>query len=175
MNGKTIGYCLGVSLVLGFCVFLASTQILGIPWWWVSRGLFPLETMPLESTFVVTFDPKAPSEIGDSVLVKVVNASSKLPVEGVTVSLRKNGDNIHDYYTNASGEAVVEYVGDVTIIEISKTDFKTVLEAIPRSPAIWVRDQYGALLIGVTSAVIGSVTTYMLQTKQKTRGKTKRR
>ena len=168
MDKKIIGYTLAIFVIVGLIVFMASTQVLGIPLWWVTRNFVPLSIVPLESTFDITVNPEAPTTIGDSVLVTVLNASDKMPVEGGKVSIRKNGDHIHDYYTNASGQALVEYVGEVTIIKVGKTDFETVLEAIPHAPARWVGDQNTAMAIGIGSAVAGSVTSYMLQTKRKT-------
>lgn len=167
MNRKIIGYSLAVFFVVGFFVFMASTQVLGIPLWWVLRGV-PLSTVPLESRFNITINPEAPTNIGDSVLVTVLNASDQMSVEGAKVSLRKNGDHIHDYYTNASGQVLVEYVGEVTIIEVSKTDFKTVIEAIPHAPAKWVGDQNNSIVGAIVSGVVGSVTMYILQSKRKT-------
>lgn len=166
MNRKIIGYSLAVFFVVGFFVFMASTQVLGIPLWWVLRGV-PLSTVPLESRFNITINPETPTNIGDSVLVTVLNASDQMPVEGAKVSLRKDGDHIFDYYTNVSGQVLVEYVGEITIIEVSKTDFKTVLEAIPHAPARWVRDQYTSMVVGIISGVATSVTTYLLQNKRK--------
>lgn len=166
MKRKIIGYIVAVFIIVGFLAFVASTQVLGIPLWWVLRGV-PLSIVQPESRFNVTISPETPMNIGDSVLVTVLNASDQMPVEGAKVSSRKNGDHIHDYYTNASGQALVEYVGEVTIIEVSKTDFKTVLEAIPHAPAKWVRDQYTSIVAGIIGGVVTSVTTYMLQSKRK--------
>jgi len=147
--------------------FVAFTQVLGIPLWWVFRNIALLSTVQPESRFDMTINPEAPTNIGDSVLITVLNASDQMPVEGAKVSLKKDGDYIFDYYTNASGQVLVEYVGEITVIEVSKTDFKTVLEAIPHAPAKWVRDQSTSMVIGIVSAVAGSVTTYILQNKRK--------
>lgn len=167
MDKKILGYTVAVFIIVGFLVFVASTQVLGIPLWWVFRNLVPLSTVQPESRFDITINPEAPTNIGDSILITVLNASDQMPVEGAKVSLRKDGDHIHDYYTNVSGQVRVEYVGEVTVIEVSKTDFKTSLEAIPHAPARWVRDQTTSMIIGVISAVAGSVTTYILQNKRK--------
>lgn len=167
MDKRIIGYTLAIFVIVGFLVFVASTQVWGIPLWWVFRNLVPLSGVQLESRFDITINPEAPMNIGDSVLVTVLNASDQMPVEGAKVSLRKDGDHILDYYTNASGQVRVEYVGEVTVIEVSKTDFKTGLEAIPHAPAKWVRDQNTSMVIGIVSAVVGSVTTYILQSKRK--------
>lgn len=167
MDKRIIGYTLTILVIVGFLVFVASTQVFGIPLWWVFRNLVPLSSVQLESRFDITINPEAPMNIGDSVLVTVLNASDQMPVEGAKVSLRKDGEHIFDYYTNASGQSLAEYVGEVTIIEVSKTDFETVLEAIPHAPANWVRDQYTSIVAGIIGGVVTSVTTYMLQSKRK--------
>jgi len=166
MRKKVLGYIIAVFVIVGFVAFIASTQALGIPLWWIFRN-FALSTVPLESRFDVTINPEAPINIGDDILVTVLNASDRMPVEGAKVSLQKDGGHIYDYYTNASGKVIMEYVGEVTIIEVSKTYFKTVVEAIPHAPDRWVRDQYISMGIGIVSAAIGSVTTYVLQSKRK--------
>jgi hypothetical protein len=167
MRKKVLGYIIAIFVIIGFLAFIASTQVLGVPLWWIFRNSVPFSVTPLESRFDVTINPEAPINIGDDVLVTVLNASDKMPVEEAKVSLQKDGEHIYDYYTNASGKVIVEYVGEVTIIEVSKTDFKTVLEAIPHAPDKWVRDQYTSMGIGIISAVIGSLTTYVLQSKRK--------
>ena len=142
INKKTLGYAIAAFLIIWFVLYIVSTQILGIPLWWISRRMVPFSLLPEPiSRFNVTITPVAPTTIGEKVLVIVLNASDQAPVEGAMISLGKNGDHIHDYYTNANGQAEVEYVGEVTIIQVNKTDFKTVLEAIPEAPAKWVRDQ----------------------------------
>jgi len=122
MNKKTLAYPLFSLVVVGFLVFIASTQILGLPLWWVFRNLVPLSGIPSpESEFDVTVNPEAPMNIGDGVMVTVRNASDKMPVENAKISVNKNGDHIHDYYTNSSGQTLIEYVGEVTVIKVSKT------------------------------------------------------
>lgn len=170
MQRKTIGTFLLIFLSVSFVIFVITTLILGIPLWWVFR-LFPLSSTSLEFKFDVAINPEAPTSIGESVLVTILNASNQIPVEGAKVSLRKDGTHIFDYYTDANGQVLVEYVGEVTIIEISKTDFETVLEAIPHAPAKWVRDQYTSIVAGIISGVVASVATYMLQNKRKSQDK----
>lgn len=168
MNKKTLIFPFFTSIGIWFLVFIASTQILGIPLWWVGRNLVPLSGIPYpESKFDVTINPEAPMTIGDSVMVIVRNASDKMPVENAKISVNKDGDHIHDYYSNSSGQARITYVGEVTVIKVSKTDFKTLVEAIPHSPAKWVRDEYWSMGIGIISGIVGSVSTYMLQKRRK--------
>ncbi|MCK4222871.1 hypothetical protein KAX01_01115, partial [Candidatus Bathyarchaeota archaeon] len=104
MNKDLLKYVVGPFIIVWLLAFIVSTQILGIPLWWVTRGIVPLSGVQLYSRFEVSITPEAPRNIGDNVLVTVLNVSDKMPVEGAKVSLGKNGDHIHDYYTNASGQ-----------------------------------------------------------------------
>jgi hypothetical protein len=167
MERKMLGYLVIVFVVVGFITFVISTQISGVPLWWVFRGLVPLSVVETESRFKLIVSPETPMEAGDDVLVTVRNASDQMPVEGAKVSLLKNGDHIHDYYTNASGQVIVEYVGEVTIIEISKTGFKTMLEAIPQSPIKWVIDHYISIGIGAISGFASAITTHIFRSRKK--------
>ncbi len=157
---------IGVFLGLWFIIFIVTTQIFGIPLWWVFRGVVPLSGVPMESEFNILISPDAPKNIGDSVLVIVFNASDQMPVEGAKVSLRKDGTHIFDYYTNIDGQTTIEYVGEVTIIEVSKSDFKSSLEAIPDSPEPWVSGMLIAMLVAIVGGVAVSLTTYMLPIKR---------
>jgi len=129
-------------------------------------NLVPLSIVQPESRFEILINT-TPTNVGDEVLVTVLNATNHMPVQGAEVSLRKDGAYIYDYYTNASGQVLVEYVGEVTIIEVSKTGFKTALEAISPNPPKWVRDLNISTVGGVISAVVRSVTMYTLQERRK--------
>lgn len=153
-------------IVCFLLAFIISMQILGVPLWWVFRNLKPLSVVQLESRFEVLIN-KTPTNIGDKVLVTVLNATSHMPVQGAKVSLRKDGVYIYDYYTNASGQVLVEYLGEVTIIEVNKTGFETALEAIPPNPPKWVRNSIISIVTGIISAVVGSVMMYTLQERRK--------
>ena len=173
MKRKTITL-IAVFFGLWLLVFVLITQVLGVPLWWIIRNIYPLETVPIESRFNILISPEAPNYVGDSVIVTVLNASDQMPVEGAKVSTRKDGTFIFDYYTNIEGQTTIEYVGEVTIIEISKSDFKTAIEAIPHAPAKWVRDQNIAMLVGAVGGVVGSLTTYMLSNIRKANSEKKK-
>ena len=157
---------IGIFVGLWFIVFIVATQILGIPLWLVFRGVTTLSMVPTESKFNILITPEVPNKIGDSLLVTVLNVSDQMPVEGAKVSLRKDGTRIFDYYTNINGQTTIEYVGEVTIIEVSKSDFKSSLEAIPDSPEPWVSGMLIAMLVAIVGGVAVSLTTYMLPIKR---------
>ena len=165
-NKKNLVYTAATFFIVCFLAFIISTQILGVPLWWVLRKLALFSIFQPESRFEIIINT-TPTDIGDEVLVTVLNATNHMPVQGAKVSLRKDGIYIHDYYTNASGQVLVEYLGEVTIIEVSKTGFKTKVEAIPPNPPKWVRNLIISVVTGVVSAVVGSVTMYRLQERRK--------
>ena len=167
MKQKTIKL-IGVFLGLWIIVFIVTTQIFGIPLWWVFRGLTTMSIAPIETEFNILITPEAPTNIGDSVLVTILNASDQMPVEGAKLSLRKDGTHLFDYYTNIDGQTTIEYVGEVTIIAVSKSDFKTSIEAIPDAPEPWVRNMFISMLVSIVINVVGGLTVYMLTIKRDT-------
>ncbi len=155
-----------VFLTLLILIFVITTQLLGVPFWWIFSGLKTLSIdPPPESEFSISFTPKTPETIGDEVLVTVCNSSDKIPVKNAKVLLQKDGAHIFDYYTDIDGQTIVEYVGDVSIIQVSKSNFTTVLQAIPNAPEKWVNSSIISLLIAVVGAIVGSLTTYLLENK----------
>ncbi len=170
LNKKTLEVTFSTLIVVVF-VFLVSTQIFGIPLWWVFRGMVPLSIIQFESKFDVTINPEAPMNIGDKVTVTVRNASNNAPVANAKVSVKKDGTYIFDYYTDSNGQTDIEYVGEVTVIEVSKQGFKTLMEAIPHAPDKWVREQNYSIASGVIGGISGSVMTYLLPQKRKKRGR----
>jgi len=154
--------------LLGVCliIFILSTQILGVPLWWVFRGIVRLSIIRIEDEFKLTVSPESAS-VGDSVLVTVRNATDNSLVENAKISLYKNGDHIYDYYTDSRGQVEVEYVGEVTIIEVSKTGFKTEMQAIPESPTSWMNRELWSFISAVISGSVVAVFTHILQRRRK--------
>lgn len=68
--------------------------------------------------------------------------------------LIKDGTNIFEYFTDSNGKAEIEYLDEVTIIEISKIGYSTDIEAIPHAPSEWVRGTYISLIIGIITGCL---------------------
>jgi hypothetical protein len=165
MDKKPVGISILSLVLVSFLVFIVVTQILGIPFWWLFRGIFPSSIIPLNSKFDVSVKPEAPINIGDSLVVTVKNVTDQMPVENAQVSVKKDGDLIANYYTDSKGQTTAEYVGEVTIIEVSKDGFDSDIQAIPHAPDKWVRDQYWSIISGIITGVVVSFITYRFQNK----------
>ena len=162
MDKRRIEISITSFVLVFFLVFIVMTQILGIPFWWLFKGIFPLSGLALNSKFDVTVNPEAPVNIGDNVLVTVKNVTDQNPVENAQVSVKRDADVIKSYYTDNNGQATVEYVGEVTIIEISKDGFDSDIQALPHAPDKWVRDRYWSILSGIISCIIADVTVFFI-------------
>ncbi len=168
-NTKILSILFSSFIIVGFTAFLISTQILRIPLWWVFRGVVPLSAVQLESNFDVTISPETPAVIGESIMVTVRNDSDSMPVENAKVAVKKNGDLVFEYLTNSSGHTQVEYVGEVTVIEVSKSGFNPTIEAIPNAPAKWVRDRNSSIISGLLSGLVGSIASYLFKKRNEVR------
>lgn len=165
MDQKSVSTSI-LSFVLVFSlVFIVVTQLLGIPFWWLFAGVELSGIAPLNSKFDVTVNPESPFNIGDSVLVTVKNVTDQMPVENAQVSIKRDADLIMSYHTDNNGQTTVEYVGEVTIIEVSKDGFDSQIQALPHAPDKWVIDRYWSIISGIISGVAVFFITYRFQNK----------
>jgi len=166
MKKKNLATLLGVFILVFFVIFISVTQILAVPLWWIFGFMKPLSIVELPK-LLVKVSPEAPLNIGEKITVTVTNSSSQLPVEDDEVSIMKDGTNITVIHTDSRGQAVCDYLGEVTIIVVQKTGFDSSYPIpIPKMPDAWVR----SLLISVGSAIIGGLITvfgtYMLRERK---------
>ena len=165
MKKKSLATLLGIFVLVFFVIFISVTQILAVPLWWIF-GFMSLSTVELPK-LLVKVSPEAPLNIGEKITVTVTNSSSQLPVEDAEVSIMKDGTNITVIHTDSRGQAVCDYLGEVTIIVVQKTGFDSSYPIpIPKIPDTWVR----SLLISVGSAIVGGLITvfgtYMLRERK---------
>lgn len=155
MKKKSLATLFMVFIVVFFVVFLVVTQILAVPLWWVFGFMKSLSLVEMPK-LLVKVSPETPLNIGEEITVTVTNSSSQLPVEDAEVSIMKDGTNITAIHTDSRGQAVCDYLGEVTIIVVQKTGFDSSYPIpIPKMPDAWVR----SLLISVGSAIIGGLIT----------------
>ena len=174
MQKKTLGTFLLIFLLVSFAVFIVITQILGVPLWWIFGFIIPLSTVQ-KPRLLVSVSPATPLTIGEMITVTVTNSSSQLPVEDAEVLVRKDGTYITTQYTDSEGQVFFEFFGEVTIVVAQKTGIdSSMLTAIPKAPALWVRATLISVGIGVVTGVVSGFTRYMLQKRETTR-KTKTR
>jgi len=118
--------------LLIFIVFFALfSQLLEVPLWWIFRGLPLLGTRaePLN----VTVAP-GPYSVGDRILVTVRAAVGGYPVENASVAVYRNCELMYSVLTNSTGQAVIRYPGETTVIIVSKEGYLTGTRVLPRDP-----------------------------------------
>jgi len=157
--------------VVFFVVFLVVTQILAVPLWWIFGFMKSLSVVEMPK-LLVKVSPETPLNIGEEITVTVTNSSSQLPVEDAEVSIMKDGTNITVIHTDSRGQAVCDYLGEVTIIVVQKTGFESSYPIpIPMMPDAWIR----TLLISFGSGIVGGLITvfgtYMLRERKEEIGK----
>jgi hypothetical protein len=152
-------------ILVFFVVTIMVAQMLGVPLWWLFRGLVPSSVIGPNDTLNVVVNPEVPSVISQTVTVTVTNASDKIPVIDATVSVYKDSGFICDFYTDNKGESIISYLGPVTIIKVSKDGYQSSMEAIPNSPDEYVQNQNNAIIGGLISGIPSVILTIFLQKK----------
>lgn len=113
-----------------------------VPAWYLLPQFFLLSGVQPERKMNITVQPLVPFSLGDPVTVKAVDAKNATPLEGATVKVSKDGTDFTPMLTDSNGTAIFEYPGETTIIEISKSNYRTVTKVIPRIPDRWIRADF---------------------------------
>jgi len=155
--GKEMLYFLIIFFLIFTISFLLLTKVLGIPYWWLFRGV--RLTAIHASSFNVTITMNRPLVIGDEILISVYDSSGENPVVNATVSLYNDDVHIGDYYTNSSGKVSIEYPGGILGIIINKEGFASYVKSIPETPGEWIRNKF---LAGIISAILSFTITFLI-------------
>ena len=161
MNKKRIGLTLLTALTIFIVLSYAFTLILGVPLWW-AFNIKKLEIASLPS-LEIQVSPETPVNIGEKITVIVTNSSSGLPVENATVYIAKDSMRF-EKYTDSTGKAVFEYLGEVTVVcadkdVINPSDYV----ATPKSPELWVRNYQAAMISAAFGGLVSGFATFMFQ------------
>lgn len=173
-NGKLLLPILS-GVAVSLIVFMIIIQILGVPLWWLFRGLVPLSGVELNHSLGVEVSPAVPSNIGDNVVVIVRDTFNHSLVSGATVSVYKDSGFIRNYYTDDEGTIAITYVGEVTIISVEKDGYKGSMQAIPQVPDKYVREQNNAIIGALAGGFPSAILVFILQYKFMNPKKTTRR
>lgn len=166
MHKKDVVTFFLVFVLVFFVIFIGITQILGVPLWWIFRGVRPLSIVQ-PPKLIVEVSPDTPLNIGEIITVGVTNSSSKLPVESAEVSLTKDGMSI-TLYTDSQGKAYFEYFGEVTVVTAQKTGINpSTPVSIPKLPVGWIRNTSLSLGIAVVGGVVSGFTNHLLKQREK--------
>lgn len=148
---------------MGFGVYIASTQVYGIPFWWVFR-VIPLSGVTSPGTFDDSINPISPTQIGEHETVIVTDATTRQPIEGVNLTVYYGGETVFSTSTNSQGTASFSYAGSPTIIDLAKVGYTSRMEVLPNAPEQWVNGTYWSALWGGLGFVV-SVVGLALQLK----------
>jgi len=132
-------------------VFMVAATAQGVPINWLQRQI-PLNLA--QARLSVSVSPEVPITKGQTITITVANAQTLQPVEGASVSISKDGAHLIDLMTDTNGRAQFEYPGETTIVLISKSDFATQMEVLPKVPDEWLRAIPISLIVAVVADII---------------------
>jgi len=160
-------------LSLTSVIFIMLISIFGVPSYMYIR-LFPAELVPYKRYrhFYVEVNPSTPLKIGQRITITVKDKKTMTPIQGASISVYKDSGYLGKVYTNSEGKAIIQYLGETTILVINKEGYMEEIIPIPHIPDRWVRDIYiSGILSPILGAIIGVVinniiNTYLRKRKQ---------
>ena len=162
---------LTVAVLVGFVVYLGSTQAYGIPIWWVFRGIIP-QSVVQPDVLLVTINPISPSQIGENELATVKDASTGQPLQGVNLTVYFGGGAVFSTSTDSQGVASFSYAGSPTIIDFAKSGYSSKMEVIPDAPEQWVNgSNWSAVWASLSFAVSAVGLALQLKVMQHPKGR----
>jgi hypothetical protein len=129
-----------------------------VPLWLTWPKLIPLSGILIQRPMNVTVNPKTPQNLGDIIVVKVLDDLNKTVIEGVKIEISKNGDLLIVLLTDNFGSVIFEYPGETTIIKATKEGYGPVLKVIPKIPDKWNRT-YNQYRITTLTALLSLLIT----------------
>jgi hypothetical protein len=128
--GSSFFFILGIPII-----FSAAT---GVPLWF----LFPFHTFsigPSQAPMTVNVNSTAPTTVGQSVLISVLDGINHTSIEGASVKIVFNGYDYYNTTTGSEGTAQFSYPGATTIIYVSKDGYQDAEPIpLPQIPDNWV-------------------------------------
>ncbi len=144
---------LAAAFLVGLGVFFATTQIYGIPIWWVFHGV-TLSEVSVTGTLNVNISPNNPTQLGEHEAVVVVDASTQQPLEGVSLTVYYGGGPVFSTSTNAQGQAGFSFAGSPTIVDLERSGYSSVMSVLPNAPEQWVNGTYISALTGTFTGLV---------------------
>jgi hypothetical protein len=157
MNRKEIAIivalCLSLFLVIG--VPFIFSAVTGVP----LSFLLPIHLLslaPSKGVMSVKINTTAPTTVGESLLVTVLDAGNNNTIEGATVKVMFNGDSYCNKTTSSDGTTEFPYAGATTIVYVSKDGYQDADPIpLPQVPESWVTTR-DYLLITLAFGLLGS-------------------
>lgn len=149
----TMALCLSLFLVLGVPIIFSLVTDVPLSF------LFPLRTLSIfsnQGAMTVKPNATAPQNVGDFILVTVLDAGNKTPIVGASVKIIFNGYSYYNTTTSFDGTATFPYAGTTTIVYVSKDGYQDADPIpLPQVPESWVTTR-DYLIITLVVGMIGS-------------------
>jgi len=133
------------------------SYIFDIPYWYLRPYFFPFSVVPILRKLKVTVEPSVPLVIGEKISIKVVDALNGTPIEYAKVIISKDNEFSIDLYTDKNGTVTFDYLGEITIIKVTKEGYHMVVKVIPKIPDRWIRTLLYKKLFNSSTYVIGII------------------
>ena len=131
-----VALCLSLFLVFG--IPLIFSAVTGVP----LSFLLPIHTLsigPSQGVMTVKINLTAPTTPGEYLLVTVLDAGNKTPIEGALVRVIFNGNSYCNKTTSFDGTIQFPFPGTTTIVYVSKDGYQDADPIpLPQVPESWV-------------------------------------
>jgi hypothetical protein len=126
---------LSLFLIIGLPIILSA--VTDVPYSFLTP--FPLSVLPTAKTMSVKINQTAPTTTGEELLLTVLDAGNKTPIEDASVKILLNGNNVWNTTTGSDGTAHFPFMGTTTIVYVSKDGYQDAEPIpLPRIPESWV-------------------------------------
>ena len=182
MNKKTKDFVIVmviVAIVFSslFGVPLIFSIVTGVPYWFLVP-LKGLSILPLERSMYMEVSPIAPTLLGETITVRVIDSENNTPVQGAKIVALKDGGLSIEKTTDASGVATFSNMGATTIIYASRDGYSNADPfVIPQIPDAWVMTRYYNIIASTLSALalIATVVGLLRRSDRATKRKNRKR
>lgn len=169
----TVALCLTLFLVFGFPIILSA--VTGVPLSFL-LPLHQLSIFPSQGAMTVKVSPIAPSTVGESVLVTVLDAGNNTPIEGASVRVIFNGNSYVNKTTSLDGTTQFPFAGTTTIVYVSKDGYQDADPIpLPQVPESWATTRDYQIVTWVIGLVGSWGPVLYLSRKQESKPSTRRK
>jgi hypothetical protein len=128
----------GLTFFLIFGIPIIFSAATGVPLWFL-LPIHELSIFPSQGAMSIKINSTAPTLVGQSILVTVLDAGNSTPIEGASVKIVYNDYDYYNTTTNLDGTAQFPYPGATTIIYVSKEGYQDAKPIpLPQIPDNWV-------------------------------------
>jgi hypothetical protein len=164
---------LAIGVIVGSGVFLATTQVYGVPLWWLFSDVHSLSVAQLPP-ISAQITPQNPGILGQQENVLVLDFSTGAPLSEANITVFYDGAIVLTESSNSTGQAIFRYAGSPTIINIQASGYTQAMYVVPNAPQQWVYAKYVSDGTGFASSLAAPLALFLVQ-RWLDRNKTKRK